>query len=730
MRILTFLRGVSGTGKSTWIEDNHLKPYTISPDELRLQLAGVKYNTELDGFGISQDRDKEVWRLVKESVEFRMRQGQTIYLDATFKNLKSMQPFIDLCKKYFYKWTCKDFGTEPVCDNSDRGIKSVPESVVERQKELYEEVIPEIKYEDRFDTAVPTIPAYKNIYFIGDIHGCYEPLYKFLSSVDVHDHNNGFVFIGDYLDRGPDNLKTFDLIYSLVNNSNVHLVMGNHEVHWVDYLTGNKKYLSTTFGRETLPELLKEYPEKELKKMFKDILNKTRDCFLFNNPYSAFPFLDEILLVSHAGVDVNTYYHLNNHFLINLPSSVVWKGVRGYDFLPYKGYEFSPHESTKLEFQIHGHRNNKPKLDIYYSTTGITGVCLESKVESGGKLSVLNIGQKGIKDLSIDSPRVNNTEASSSFIESLEEEIRHKRVKKKTYGHIDSYIFDRKVFYKGLWNNVNSKARGLFINNQTNNIVARGYDKFFNFGEELAPSPESLAYPVTVYAKENGFLGILSWDEHTKDLFISSKSSPTSDFSQMFKEILFTDCSEAAVKEFMNTSGLGYTLVFEVIDPIRDPHVIKYDTPKVVLLDMIENSENFKLAKESLLKQAAKVLGCEIKKRVTTFKTPDELTKFIEAKMQYTFDVTEVNNYDKTEGYVIRDIHNKMAKIKLPFYKDVRYLREEFKRAEKTKEFDIERVRHDCPIACELMSLGYEEFCKLEGRNLVEKVYNFIGDFE
>lgn len=36
MRVLLLLRGSAGCGKSTWIEKNNLKPYTLSADDIRL----------------------------------------------------------------------------------------------------------------------------------------------------------------------------------------------------------------------------------------------------------------------------------------------------------------------------------------------------------------------------------------------------------------------------------------------------------------------------------------------------------------------------------------------------------------------------------------------------------------------------------------------------------------------------------------------------------------------
>ena len=53
MRILLLLRGSAGCGKSTWIEENNLKRYTLCADEIRLLCQGPVM--QVDGtVGISQ----------------------------------------------------------------------------------------------------------------------------------------------------------------------------------------------------------------------------------------------------------------------------------------------------------------------------------------------------------------------------------------------------------------------------------------------------------------------------------------------------------------------------------------------------------------------------------------------------------------------------------------------------------------------------------------------------
>ena len=74
-----------------------------------------------------------------------------------------------------------------------------------------------------------------------------------------------------------------------------------------------------------------------------------------------------------------------------------------------------------------------------------------------------------------------------------------------------------KATYEGYWTRVTTHCRGLIVNNVTDEIVARGPRKFFNYGEPSAPE-----YPldtlVRVTRKEDGSLGIIwGYDDDTAD---------------------------------------------------------------------------------------------------------------------------------------------------------------------------------------------------------------------
>lgn len=73
------------------------------------------------------------------------------------------------------------------------------------------------------------------LYAIGDIHGCYDELISLLSMIDddIGSDTAKIVFIGDYVDRGPDSALVVDHLNELrvseVKNIEYIFLKGNHE---------------------------------------------------------------------------------------------------------------------------------------------------------------------------------------------------------------------------------------------------------------------------------------------------------------------------------------------------------------------------------------------------------------------------------------------------------------------------------------------------------------------
>ena len=70
-------------------------------------------------------------------------------------------------------------------------------------------------------------------YAIGDIHGCLDKLRSLLLRCEIHadGRSSAFVFVGDYIDRGPQSSAVIDCLIDLKaqHGESVVTLMGNHE---------------------------------------------------------------------------------------------------------------------------------------------------------------------------------------------------------------------------------------------------------------------------------------------------------------------------------------------------------------------------------------------------------------------------------------------------------------------------------------------------------------------
>jgi serine/threonine protein phosphatase 1 len=93
------------------------------------------------------------------------------------------------------------------------------------------------------------------IFAVGDIHGCLSKLEEMMSLLEINPVDDTLVFVGDYIDRGPDARGVVDFILTIKKAiNNVICLRGNHEQLLLDYYLRkiNRKFFLSNGGMSTL----------------------------------------------------------------------------------------------------------------------------------------------------------------------------------------------------------------------------------------------------------------------------------------------------------------------------------------------------------------------------------------------------------------------------------------------------------------------------------------------
>jgi serine/threonine protein phosphatase 1 len=134
-------------------------------------------------------------------------------------------------------------------------------------------------------------------YAFGDIHGCLTQLKELISlcEADANDQSARFVFLGDYIDRGPDSFGVVEYLIELQEHMPDHVIclMGNHEdmlLAAADHSDWEDRWLSNG-GTETL----KSYGVTHANQIPKDHIDWIRQLPKFHD--------DGLRFFVHAGVN-------------------------------------------------------------------------------------------------------------------------------------------------------------------------------------------------------------------------------------------------------------------------------------------------------------------------------------------------------------------------------------------------------------------------------------------
>ena len=110
----------------------------------------------------------------------------------------------------------------------------------------------------------------ERLFAIGDIHGCFDPLYELIEQKIRIREGDRLVFIGDYIDRGNKSREVIDYILKLQENGfDIIPLLCNHESMMLDALANEQSEYNWfmnggyetlhSFGIESLDELDTSY---------------------------------------------------------------------------------------------------------------------------------------------------------------------------------------------------------------------------------------------------------------------------------------------------------------------------------------------------------------------------------------------------------------------------------------------------------------------------------------
>lgn len=685
MRRLIVTRGLPGSGKSTTLSDLGLTDFTIGADVVRLLLASPILTP--DGrMAISPQQDSRVWSKMHEILGDRMQRGELVVMDATHPKASDFEEYVRLAREHRYRVACLDFSGVPA-DVSNWGNdgraehRVVPPHAVERiSASMAAGQVPEgvsrvMVRSDRSHLAemrtwldVPMLDlnaeGYERVVHVGDVQGCHTAMMAVLEG-GLRD-DTFYVFVGDICDRGEENGAALRWVLdNVAGRPNARILFGNHELHLHKQAVGLPP-VSREFAAKTLPQLRAAgITDADLDKFCEGL----EDMVLYQ-------LGRDRVMVTHGGLSTVPRQPWM------LPSRQCAHGTGFYEDDVDTQFE---RNAPPGWFQVHGHRNShlRPVRATPRSFN------LEAAVEAGGQMRALIHDLRGFhpvevtnhvfrpfrlrshRKMTIVPPWMDRDEADGTI---MAPELRaamaaHPEVRERqseAFPNVVSLNFTKKVFFDGSFDSVTVKARGMFVDRETREIVSRSYDKFFNIGERPETSleglRESLRFPVTGWLKENGFLGTIGYDRRSDGLFVSSKSTTEGDFAGWAREILNTCIPSAGHREALRRflRDCEASIPMEVIDPVRDPHIIEYEAPKVVFLDCLRRSTEFERLPHDDLVRLGKEFGVEVKQRAFTLPSWQAFEAWHRRASQ---DMSK-----KIEGYVIEDASGNQVKFKTPYY--------------------------------------------------------------
>lgn len=213
---------------------------------------------------------------------------------------------------------------------------------------------------------------------IGDIHGHADELVLLLQKLGYSKSDKGFshperkvLFVGDYIDRGPQIRQTVDIVSTMVHHNNALALMGNHEFNAVLYNIKDSegKYLRphSNKNQDQHSQTLLQYRNRE--KEYYEMIEWFKTLPLY--------FENDHIRAVHASWDSHIIHELNSYLNENLSlhknfwNEAGTKSERLYDLIEIvlKGKEVPMPEDTYFRDK-EGNKRTNVRIKWWESSQG------------------------------------------------------------------------------------------------------------------------------------------------------------------------------------------------------------------------------------------------------------------------------------------------------------------------------------------------------------------------
>lgn len=661
---LYIMSGVQGSGKSTFLKQ-FSKEMILSSDKIRSKLiknAYKKKNGKIK-MRITDEISDAAFKILKEMLDIKLKEKLTVFLDITAISDKERAEFVKMASSHGIQSEILilDTSFEECLKNNEARETSIDESVLYSFNERFEKtsIYPYrvISSSETVELIPNTIQSDIKLDVVGDVHGLYslflehinELGYILENGIPVHLENRALLFLGDFIDRGPESVEMLLFVKKAVQSGKHYAIIGNHEKKLLTNLRKDIDKVNGSYSTlKTFIDVLKH-----------EVDNESIISFLQQLP--GYYIQDEFAF---------THAHIGYFDPFSTPlSELVYGSYPKKEIDCDEEYQYLYDEGVNKYTLIRGHilqqsvQNNVFALEEKQAFEGFLVILsldeMKNHISSGmSQLEAFYLSKKCFKsDFNFDSfMRKNNLNYN------LEQLLSKKLITEKKHGALKMVKYAKSVFYKNLWKEggeLLSKSRGLVVD-LAGNIVQHSFDKVFNYRENDAgldiPDNEVVQY----VEKKNGFLGNITLNPFTKDLLITTTGSFDSDFVEYIKDFL-TPAISGKLKKFLNKNDV--TLSFEVIHP-KDPHIIHYEESEMGLCLIGIRGKNY--SDKNWQESNVDVVGLEI----GLTRPLHGFCTFAELKMM----IIECQH----EGYMVRRLNQEeydlYLKYKSPFYLTTKFI--------------------------------------------------------